>query len=222
MTATAATGKTVRVVLEVGAKRSFASALDWPGWSRSGKDEDAALDALAEHAQRYAEVAGEAGLRLHGGDLVVVERVPGDATTDFGAPSRPASEESAPLKAADARRVTALVGAAWRVFDAVVADAPATLRKGPRGGGRDRDAIVDHVLGAEHAYARKLGVRLPQPRGGDTAAIRAKREAIIAALDATMTRQAAAGSGWAPRYAARRIAWHVVDHAWEIENRTER
>jgi hypothetical protein len=28
--------------------------------------------------------------------------------------------------------------------------------------------------------------------------------------------------GWLPRYAARRIAWHVLDHAWEMQDRTER
>jgi hypothetical protein len=27
--------------------------------------------------------------------------------------------------------------------------------------------------------------------------------------------------GWPPRYAARRIAWHALDHAWEIEDRSE-
>ena len=26
---------------------------------------------------------------------------------------------------------------------------------------------------------------------------------------------------WPPRYAAARIAWHALDHAWEIEDRTE-
>jgi hypothetical protein len=26
---------------------------------------------------------------------------------------------------------------------------------------------------------------------------------------------------WPPAYAARRIAWHALDHAWEIEDRSE-
>jgi hypothetical protein len=26
---------------------------------------------------------------------------------------------------------------------------------------------------------------------------------------------------WTARYAARRIAWHALDHAWEIEDRSE-
>jgi hypothetical protein len=27
------------------------------------------------------------------------------------------------------------------------------------------------------------------------------------------------GKLWAPRYFARRVAWHMLDHAWEIEDR---
>ena len=30
----------------------------------------------------------------------------------------------------------------------------------------------------------------------------------------------APGKRWPPRYAARRIAWHALDHAWEIEDRS--
>ncbi|MEY2437652.1 MAG: hypothetical protein QOF97_2488, partial [Acidimicrobiaceae bacterium] len=26
--------------------------------------------------------------------------------------------------------------------------------------------------------------------------------------------------GWAYRYAARRIAWHALDHAWEMQDRS--
>jgi hypothetical protein len=29
------------------------------------------------------------------------------------------------------------------------------------------------------------------------------------------------GKRWPSRYAARRIAWHALDHAWEIEDRIE-
>ena len=46
----------IPVYLEVGEKRVFASAVDWPGWTRSGKDEDAALEKLAAYASRYAAV----------------------------------------------------------------------------------------------------------------------------------------------------------------------
>jgi hypothetical protein len=168
-------------------------------------------------------VAREAGARFPakaGTSFEVTERLKGSATTDFGAPGEAAEADERPLTARQARRQADFVVAAWTVLDRVVAGAPAELRKGPRGGGRDRDKIVDHVLGADAAYARKLGIRLKPPALDDTAAIAEQRDAIVDVL-----RQARAGTpmadrGWLPRYAARRIAWHAVDHAWEIEDRS--
>ena len=205
----------VAVYLEEGSQRVFAGALEWPGWIRSGKDEGQALAALATVAKRYSPVARSAGFPLPAtpGDLEVVERIRGNATTDFGAPGLPAQADRGPLSASEAGRLRALLEACWTALDKIVAEAPAELRKGPRGGGRDRDAIVAHVLGAEAAYAPKLGLRLKQPPADDAAAVAAFRAAILAGLDA--------GEGsWPPRYAARRFAWHVLDHAWEIEDRT--
>ena len=147
-----------------------------------------------------------------------MERLPGDATTEFGAPGAIAKAESKRLTKKEAGRLSALVAASWTVFDRVVEKAPSSLRKGPRGGGRDRDAIVEHVLGAESAYARKIGLRLKQPPVGDAAAVRDYRNAIVAGLRAG-TKGAVTG-GWPARYAARRIAWHALDHAWEIEDRS--
>jgi hypothetical protein len=213
--------RAVRVIVEATPKRAFASALDWPGWCRGARDERAALDQLADHAARYAVVAQAAGLAVGVGEFSVIERVGGSATTDFGAPGTPAAAEAEPLSAAGARRLEALISAAWAVFDEVVASAPPSLRKGPRGGGRDRDAMAGHVLAAENAYARKLGVRVSEPHVGEAAAIGAQRKAILAGLRAGL-RAPADSRGWLPRYAARRIAWHVLDHAWAMENRSER
>jgi hypothetical protein len=207
-----------RVYLEVGMRRVFASAADWPGWTRSGKDEKTALEALAAATSRYAPVAMAARIVFApGAGFDVVERLPGDASTDFGVPSAIAKGELKRLTKKEAGRLSALVSASWTVLDRVVERAPASLRKGPRGGGRDRDAIVEHVLGAETVYARKLGLRLKQPVPGDAAAVREHRNAIVAGLRAG-TKGVTAG-GWPARYAARRIAWHAVDHAWEIEDR---
>ena len=55
-------GGPTAVYLELGSKRVFACTLDWPGWCRSGKTEELALEALAAYADRYAEVAKEAGI----------------------------------------------------------------------------------------------------------------------------------------------------------------
>lgn len=152
--------------------------------------------------------------------LIVVEEIEGDATTEFGAPSKAASVEVRPATAREANRAAALLEAAWTVLDEVVASAPADLRKGPRGGGRDRDAMYEHVLSAEQAYAGKVGVRVRPPSRDDTAAIAAMREALLAVIRADRTGKPAREGGWAPRYCARRVAWHALDHAWEIQDRS--
>lgn len=212
------------VSLEVGSKKVFACALDWPGWCRSGKGEDAALEALAAYEDRYRAVAREARVRFPAAaaaSLDVVERVKGSATTDFGAPGEAVARDAEPLTRKEAQRQVKLVRAAWAVFDEIVAVTPPELRKGPRGGGRDRDKMVDHVLAAEVAYARTLGVRHPQPAVGDSGAVSALREAIAEVLGRPNDGAPLREKGWLPRYAARRIAWHVLDHAWEMQDRTE-
>lgn len=211
------------VYLELGKKRVFACSLDWPGWCRSGKTEEAALEALAAYVPRYAVVAKLAGADFPSSaaeSFDVVERVPGSAATDFGVPGAIAAADSRPLSGDQASRLTALVRASWTYFDRVVAGAPAALRKGPRGGGRDRDKIAAHVLGAEAAYARKLGLRLREPPIDDRAGITAQRDSLAAVLDAPSDGAPRREKDWPVRYAARRIAWHALDHAWEIEDRS--
>jgi hypothetical protein len=213
----------IALYLESGKKRTFACAPDWPGYCRSGKGEEAALAALAAAAPRYAKVAEEARLRFPPNPPVfeVLERLPGTATTDFGAPDRQASSDGDPLSTEEADRMAALVAASWRAFDLVVAGAPGELRKGPRGGGRDRDAIAAHVLGAEASYARLLGLRLREPAYRDSAGVKAFRDAILSALRTPPAEKPGGGKRWPVRYAARRIAWHTLDHAWEIEDRSQ-
>ena len=126
-----------------------------------------------------------------------------------------------PVSTSEADRQARILEASWAVFADVVATAPAVLRKGPRGGGRDRDKVVDHVLEAEHGYAREMGLKLPAPDAADPETVAALRAAITAVLREPSDGSPIPGRRWTPRYAARRIAWHVLDHAWEIEDRTE-
>ena len=219
----------IAVFLEVAPKQAVASALDWPGWCRAGRDEGAALAVLAGYAGRYAPVAGQAGVSLPATVAFdVVERVPGGPATAFAAPEcrRPfpqitAKAERAAVAPAAARRLAGLVGAVWAAFDQIAAASPAGLRKGPRGGGRDRDQLIGHVIGAETAYARKLGVKRKQPAIGDIAAIGELREAIATVVGAPSDGSPVVPNGWTTRYAARRIAWHVLEHAWEMQDRAE-
>ena len=219
----------IAVCLEVTPKEAVASALDWPGWCRSGLDECAALEVLTSYARRYAPIAEQAGVSFPSTIAFdVVERVPGGPTTAFAAPEcrRPfpqmtAEADRATVTPATARRLVGLVTAAWATFDEVAAASPAELRKGPRGGGRDRDKLIEHVIGAETAYARKLGIKHKQPAINDIAAIGELRQAIAAVVAAPSDSSPAVPTGWTARYAARRIAWHVLEHAWEMQDRAE-
>jgi hypothetical protein len=215
----------IEIAEEHVAKRAFAWGVDWPGWCRSGRTVDLAIEALVRAAPRYALVAAAAGLDFPGtitpDALEALDSVEGGATTDFGAPERVTPADERPTDATEADRLACLVEAAWSVFADVVAGAPAELRKGPRGGGRDRDKIVAHVVMAEHAYARNMGLKLAAPDPTDPASVAEMRAAMVAVLREPSDGSPIEGRKWTRRYAARRIAWHVLDHAWETQDRTD-
>jgi hypothetical protein len=214
--------KPIPVYLETGAKKVFACSVDFPGWCRSGRDEEAALEALADYAPRYAEVAKLAKAAFPAkAEFEVTERVKGKGATDFGIPHEVTRADAEPMTARQADRQVQLLRAAWTVLDRVAKASPAELRKGPRGGGRDRDKMLDHVLGAEAGYARKLGIKHPQPEVGDTRAIKALRDELAETLRVASDGSPLVANGWPPRYAIRRIAWHVLDHAWEMQDRAD-
>ncbi len=214
----------IRVTIEHTPKKTFATAADWPGWSRSGKAEELALGALAAYAPRYAVVAQAEHRRFAAeigvADLEVVERNAGSAGTEFGVPSRPTDEDARPLDADAAERLAGLVAASWALFDRTAAAAPEELRKGPRGGGRNTSKVVAHVLEADGAYANQIGVKGHAPEPGDRRAIEAMRASVLEVIRAARDGSPLAGRRWPARYAAHRIAWHALDHAWEIEDRS--
>ena len=119
-----------------------------------------------------------------------------------------------PSTAAAAKRLAKLVAAAWETFGATAGAAPEELRKGPRGGGRNTSKMVEHVVEADEAYAREMGIKLKAP-------IEEVRAAMLEVLRQPSDGSPIAGRRWTPRYAAHRIAWHALDHAWEIEDKTE-
>ena len=216
--------KPIPVYVEAGDKKVFACSIDFPGWCRSGRTEEQALEALAAYAPRYAEVAERAKAAFPaparvGERFEVVERVKGKGATDFGIPHEIPKADAEPLTARQAARQVELMRAAWATLDRVAKASPAELRKGPRGGGRDRDKMLDHVLGAEAAYARQVGVKHPQPELGDSKAIKALRDDLAEALGGASDGSRPTPKGWPPRYAIRRITWHVLDHVWEMQDR---
>jgi len=222
---------TIDVIIETGSKRVFASAADWPGWSRSGRTEDDALQALIDYAPRYSAVlrrrAQGFAAPSDASDLRVVERVKGNATTDFGAPGVPARREDGPISAEEAGLRLALLRACWSSLDRAAKRAEGvTLTKGPRGGGRDVDQIVRHVAEAERGYLPRIGGSLRVPDDADLdARVRAARAAVLETVGARIRGEPAPENPrrkaplWPPRYFIRRVAWHALDHAWEIEDR---
>ena len=219
----------IPVYLELGKKKVFAGALDWPGWCRLAKDEAGALQALVEYGPRYAEALKSKRLGFHApkeaAALSVVERLPGTGTTDFGAPDARPAADAEPLDAADLPRLRAILDACWAKFEAVAKGAAGKeLRKGPRGGGRDVDGIVAHVVGAERAYLSSLGWKIPKDEPGALGLVhQAALDALAqAAAGALPERGPRGGALWPARYYARRSAWHILDHAWEIEDKVIR
>ncbi|HSK93445.1 MAG TPA: hypothetical protein VLA76_05240 [Candidatus Angelobacter sp.] len=216
----------VRIVIERGAKRTFASALDWPGWVRGDRTPGGAAASLIGSASRYARVAKRAGVPFTPprsvDELEVVEELTGSGSTDFGVPGTAATSEDEPMEAAELERQLALLRAAWEELDDRAGAARGhTLRTGPRGGGRDLERILEHVTAAESAYLGQLGARPPRAENAGLL-----RDAFVDALRTRVAGRPFAEPRrtkhpWSPRYAIRRAAWHVLDHAWEIEDRVE-
>jgi hypothetical protein len=225
----------IQVFVEAGKKKTFAGAVDWPGWCRGGRDEAGALQALVDYGPRYARVLhgrglGGRGLEFQvpsgGADLVVVERQEGNSTTDFGAPAIVLDGDRAAVDGSEYGRWREILPACWEAFDGAVGQAGGReLRKGPRGGGRDVAKMVDHVLEADRAYLARLNWKHKREAGrGLAEELERTRQAIVGALEVAERgelpeRGARGGLIWPPRYFVRRVAWHVLDHAWEIEDR---
>ncbi len=219
----------VDVYLEVGQKRVFAGALDWPGWCRSGRNEASALQALYEAGPRYARVLRSArlGFKAAAGvsDFVILERLKGNTTTDFGAPDAAPSVDARPMNDVALKRLQAILRACWREFDKVTQAATGhTLRVGPRGGGRDLEKIRQHVLGAEAGYLSALGWKADLSDSTDV--LEQTRQSVLNGLEAAANGEIPArgprgGMRWTPRYFVRRAAWHILDHVWEIEDRLQ-
>jgi hypothetical protein len=220
----------IDVYLEVGAKRTFAGAIDWPGWCRSGADETSALQTLFAYGPRYARVLGVDPLGFNATNAAsmfqVVERLKGNQTTDFGAPGLAPASDSAPVDEAELQRQQRILAACWREFEKAVGAATGKeLSKGPRGGGRELEVIVTHVIDSTGGYLSKVGGKLRKEEGADPVQqIHQTQQAVQEALTAAARGEVAArgprgGERWPPRYFVRREAWHILDHAWEIEDR---
>ena len=118
---------------------------------------------------------------------------------------------------------TALMQAAWACFDDVRARVSPELRKGPRGGGRDRDQIVRHVFANERDWAKGLGVETPDGAMLTDDGLQAHRDDFVAAIR-ELHAEGKSARTWPIPFLIRHTAYHTLDHAWEMEDKdlTER
>ncbi len=222
----------VAVYLETGNRRTFAGAVAWPGYCRSGRNEEAALASLLEYGRRYGQLLQAAGIDFQVpatvAEFTVVERLEGNATTDFGAPNIPLASDNRPVDEAELMHLQAVMKACWQAFDLAVERAQGKeLRKGPRGGGRDLNPIVAHVLAADATYLAKLPWKFKKGVTGNTGQeLERTRQAILDGVAAKArgelpSKGPRGGKVWDTGTFVRRVTWHVLDHLWEIEDRAQ-
>ena len=217
----------IRLAIDSGEKRAFATAVDWPGWARSGKTRDEALTRLIEYGARYKKSLGRAASTLtlpqSVDDLEVVATVSGDKNADIGVPHATVTPDLAPISEAQLDDQVKLLVAAWKAFaDVDAAARRKSLAAGPRGGGRSLSKIVEHVHEADRlAYIVSLGAKAPPSAASRDEVEAAFIEALHAKLRGELPEKGPrGGERWSARYAIRRSAWHALDHAWEIEDRS--
>jgi hypothetical protein len=216
----------IRTVIERGPKgrRSVAYAIDWPGWSRGAASPELALETLDAYRDRYRPVAQRAGLADEldaAGDLEVVEDHAGNTSTDFwGISWLPSSTEHGAMPPDVLDRRLALLEGAWGFFDEVAARVSTEMRRGPRGGGRSRDEIVAHVFGNERVqFSKRVGVATPPGVMLTPNGLAAHREQFLAGLRHYNAEDRRIGRTWTLQYLLRHAAFHVLDHAWEMEDK---
>ncbi len=216
----------VRTVVERGpkGKKVVAFAVDWPGWSRGAKTPELALELLESYRDRYRPVAVAAGLadEFDGtGPLDVVEDRVGPGSTDFwGISFSPSSLEREPMSDDEIERKVGLLRACWGFFDAVADRVSEEMRKGPRGGGRERDEIIGHTIGVESQnFAKRLGLRVPEDGLLTPKGLREYRETYVATMRAYNTGDGKRMRSWNLPFLIRHSAFHTMDHAWEMEDK---
>ena len=217
----------VRTVIERGPKdkRAVAFGIDWPGWSRGASSADLALETLESYRERYRPVAGLAGLAGEfdgAGALEVVEERVGTGSTDFwGISFSPSSTEHGPMTEAEIERGITLLRACWAFFDDVAARVSPEMRKGPRGGGRDRDRIIRHAIRTESEdFAKQVGLRIAEEAALTPDGLRQHREAYVAAMRAYNAGEVSRRMrSWTLPFLIRHSAYHTLDHAWEMEDK---
>jgi hypothetical protein len=217
----------VGTVIERGpkGKRSVAFAINWPGWSRGAKTPELALETLESYRERYRPIAALAEMAAEfdaAGPLEVVEDRVGTGSTDFwGISFSPSSTEQGPMGEAELERAITVLRACWTFFDGVAARVSPEMRKGPRGGGRDRNRIIRHTIRTESEdFAKQVGLRIPEEAALTPDGLRQHRGSYVEAMRAYNAGQVERRMrSWTLPFLVRHSAFHTLDHAWEMEDK---
>ena len=155
------------------------------------------------------------------GPLVIVEDRVGSGSTDFwGISFSPSANEQDPMDEAALERGIVLLQACWTYFDGVAARVSPELRKGPRGGGRDRDRIIRHVIRVESEdFARQVGLRIAENEALTPDGLRHHRATYVEAMRSYNAGDGKRMRSWTLPFLIRHSAYHTLDHAWEMEDR---
>jgi hypothetical protein len=124
------------------------------------------------------------------------------------------------MDAAELNRKIKLLRACWSFFDGVAARVSPEMRKGPRGGGRDRDRIIRHTIRTESEdFAKQVGLRIPEEAALTPEGLRAHRESYVAAMRAYNKGEGKRMRSWTLPFLIRHSGYHMMDHAWEMEDK---
>ncbi len=181
------------VVLEAGKTRTVARVQGWAGLVRAGRTQQQALEALMAAVPRYrAALQPEQDgppLPATTADLAIAGVVPGDATTDPGAPGAITDWDRQPLAPGEEALPVAILRASHRGFLSQWAAAGAA----PCG-------LAPAAAGTGMPWPGTCWSRPPPAWGGWTGSRRP-------------------GPGGHPGQRRAAAAWHACGHAWELEDR---
>lgn len=219
----------MRTAIELGpkGKKHVAYAIDWPGLERNGKTPEAAFEHMSSYLERYAVIAERAGFAKEFAAVTEPEisvEYEGTGSTDFwGISFAHGPNDHEPMADEELERHLALLKASWDEFDEIGQRVSPQMERGPRGGGRDRDEIVAHLVYAELTWLKKLDIR---PEFKEIFPLEKRKIHHQGVIDELRRRhleqlpvKAKGGPPWTVRFTIRHLAYHVLDHAWEMEDK---
>ena len=96
----------------------------------------------------------------------------------------------------------------------------AELRRGPRGGGRDRDRIISHTVRVDsEGSAKQVGAQVAEGAALTPDGLRRHRRDYVAVMRAYNAGEGPRMGSWTLPFLIRHSAYHTLDHAWEMQDK---